>query len=154
VDLQPLIDHFLAKFATDATPTVTPEARQWLLERPWRGNVRELENTIERAVLLSRGRPIERADLEGVGISARPLVASRLAGMTIAEMERRLILDTLRATNNNRTRAAQQLGISIRTLRNKLAEYRAAGSLPPEAAMPPEAAGRHAALSDPAGARL
>jgi hypothetical protein len=53
-----------------------------------------------------------------------------LAGMTVAEVERRLILETLEHTSNNRTRAARQLGISIRTLRNKLAEYRAAGWLP------------------------
>jgi two-component system response regulator FlrC len=136
-DLDPLIEHFLGAAGVTVAGGITAEARQWLLERPWRGNVRELQNVIERAVLLSRGRPIERGDLEGAGMTARPFAGAgggvsgltSLAGLTIAEMERRLILETLRVTNNNRTRAAQQLGISIRTLRNKLAEYRAGGWL-------------------------
>jgi len=131
-DLDLLINHFLHFLGTSGKPgagSITADARQWLLDRPWRGNVRELQNVIERAVLLSRGRPIERGDLEGVGLSVRPMASAGLAGLTIAEMERRLILETLRVTNNNRTRAAQQLGISIRTLRNKLAEYRAGGWL-------------------------
>ena len=59
-----------------------------------------------------------------------PLVAGRLAGLTVREMERRLIAETLAYTNQNRTRAAKILGISIRTLRNKLAEYRRAGPTP------------------------
>ncbi len=133
-DLDLLIDHYLGTSGGAAAGGITAEARQWFLERPWRGNVRELQNVIERAVLLSRGRPIERGDLEGAGMAARPLATglsgvAGLAGLTIAEVERRLILETLRVTNNNRTRAAQQLGISIRTLRNKLAEYRAGGSV-------------------------
>jgi two-component system response regulator FlrC len=131
-DLDLLIEHFLGAAGAAAGGGISTEARQWLLDRPWRGNVRELQNVIERAVLLSRGRPIERGDLEGAGTVARPPATAGLAGLaglTIAEMERRLILETLRLTNNNRTRAAQQLGISIRTLRNKLAEYRAGGWL-------------------------
>ena len=128
-DLDLLIGHFLGLAGKASPDGITAEARQWLLDRPWRGNVRELQNVVERAVLLSRGRPIERGDLEGAGVSVRPVAAAGLAGVTIAEMERRLILETLRVTNNNRTRAAQQLGISIRTLRNKLAEYRAGGWL-------------------------
>ncbi len=129
-DLELLIDHFLAKFQGEQPAVLLPEAREWLIQRPWRGNVRELENTIERAVLLSRGCPIGRAALSGAETVAPPAPALSLAGMTIAEVERRLILETLQQTNNNRTRAARQLGISIRTLRNKLAEYRAGGWLP------------------------
>jgi two-component system response regulator FlrC len=93
--------------------------------------VRELENTVERAVLLSGGRRMELADVQGAGMGIPPVPTLKLAGMTVAEMERRLILDTLCETKNNRTRAAQLLGISIRTLRNKLAEYRAAGWVRP-----------------------
>jgi len=61
--------------------------------------------------------------------------------MTVAEVERRLILDTLQQTNNNRTRAARQLGISIRTLRNKLAEYRAGGWILPRDFTAPQTLG-------------
>jgi two-component system response regulator FlrC len=132
-DLELLIDHFLEKFGGGQAPVLSADARQWLLGRPWRGNVRELENAIERAVLLGRGCPVGLAEVSGNDVATPRAPMLGLAGMTVAEVERRLILETLEQTNNNRTRAARQLGISIRTLRNKLAEYRAAGWLPPNA---------------------
>jgi two-component system response regulator FlrC len=130
-DLEPLIDHFLAKFGQDPATAISPDARRALLGRSWRGNVRELENAVERAVLLSAGRCIELADVSPTSMVSPQIPTLRLAGMTVAEVERRLILETLEQLDNNRTRAARQLGISIRTLRNKLAEYRAAGWIPP-----------------------
>jgi two-component system response regulator FlrC len=149
-DLEPLIDHFLEKYGRSSAGAVTPEARGWMLACPWRGNVRELENTIERAVLLSAGRVIELADVEAGAVSGPQVPALRLAGMTVAEMERRLILETLRELESNRTRAARQLGISVRTLRNKLAEYRAAGWIRPgELAPGGGAAARRAVVSSP-----
>ena len=92
----------------------------------WPGNIRELENVIERSVLLASGNEIQ-AD----GISISGFVApveekpgqGLKPGMTISEAERLLIMKTLEHTNQNRTRAAHLLGISIRTLRNKLHEY-------------------------------
>jgi two-component system, response regulator FlrC len=92
---------------------------------PWRGNVRELENCVHRAVVLARGDTIEAADIEPSPGAARsgsePPPA--LVGRTVAEVERLLIVGTLRHTLGNRTHAANILGISIRTLRNKLREY-------------------------------
>jgi two-component system, response regulator FlrC len=96
---------------------------------PWRGNVRELENCVHRAVVLARGDTIEAADIEPSPGAARsgsePPPA--LVGRTVAEVERLLIVGTLRHTLGNRTHAANILGISIRTLRNKLREYGDAG---------------------------
>ena len=104
--------------------------------QPWRGNVRELENCIHRAVVLAGGPTIEAADIEPGGRAARPQgePAPALVGRTLAEVERLLIVDTLRHTLGNRTHAASILGISIRTLRNKLREYGDAGhAVPPPA---------------------
>jgi two-component system response regulator FlrC len=129
-DIALLIEHFLTRLAGERPAVITPEAQQWLCGRPWRGNIRELENAVERAVLLARGRPIGLAEIAGTEVPTPRAPMLGLAGLTVAEVERRLILETLEHTSNNRTRAARQLGISIRTLRNKLAEYRAAGWLP------------------------
>ena len=125
-------------------------ARAALLAHPWRGNVRELENTIHRAVLLARGPEItddairmpdgSRVD-EAIAVSGDPAaaraaqaaesVSRSFVGRTVSDMERDLILETLSHCLGNRTHAANILGISIRTLRNKLAEYRACGTMQP-----------------------
>jgi DNA-binding NtrC family response regulator len=96
----------------------------------WPGNVRELRNTMERAVIVCDGAVIETRHLPpGFGqLSSRPSVAEPNAvrvgvGTTVGEAERLLILKTLEATNNNKTRAAEILGISLKTLHNKLKEY-------------------------------
>jgi two-component system response regulator FlrC len=118
---------------------LTTCAVQKLVDWYWPGNVRELENVIERAVLISEGEQIAGADIALAGIEdAAPLMSlqngapqGELAlrpGMTVFEAERRLILRTLEYTGQNRTRAAGLLGISIRTLRNKLHEYNGIGS--------------------------
>ena len=97
----------------------------------WRGNVRELENTVHRAVLLSTGPEIDAIELPG---STAPITVASVAGgvaglvrRTMDEVERDLILHTLTHTLGNRTHAATILGISIRALRNKLRDYTAAG---------------------------
>ncbi len=96
----------------------------------WPGNVRELRNTLERAVIVCEGPSIEMKHLPpGFGsVMPRPAVqeanAVRLGvGTTVEEAEKLLILKTLEATNNNKTRAAEILGISLKTLHNKLKEY-------------------------------
>ncbi len=101
----------------------------------WPGNVRELRNTLERAVIVCDGSVVENRHLPpGFGsVAPRPPVqeanAVRLAvGTTVEEAERLLILKTLEATNNNKTRAAEILGISLKTLHNKLKEYGTAGA--------------------------
>ncbi len=128
-DIDLLIDHFLTRFGGHRR-TIDASAREFLRQHSWPGNVRELENLIERATLLNREGVLtvadfmteERADPAGGGQPS-------LAGLTVREIEKRLILDTLKFTNNNRSHAARMLGISIRTLRNKLAEYRTRGEL-------------------------
>jgi DNA-binding NtrC family response regulator len=108
--------------------TLDAGAGAWLERQPWPGNVHELEHALERAALVARGGVITAADLGDRHAPPR-IGFGGLAGLTVREMERRLIFDTLERTRNNRTQAAKLLGISIRTLRNKLAEYRSQGEL-------------------------
>ena len=134
-DIDALVDHFLPR-ASPGRPLGRRQAarrrrgRTRVLERrPWPGNVRELEHVIERAVLLAtrrrdRAPPTCRSTRSR---SPKPSPSGSLAGLTVHEVERRLIVETLRRTNNNRSHAAEMLGISVRTLRNKLAEYRTGG---------------------------
>ncbi len=95
----------------------------------WPGNVRELRNTLERAVIVCEGGLIESKHLPpGFGQSVKPVVNDPDAvhlevGTTVEEAEKLLILKTLHSTNNNKTRAAEILGISLKTLHNKLKEY-------------------------------
>lgn len=141
-DIQALARHFAAKLATvnGLPPRPLSEAAVRALEAmPWRGNVRELENCLHRAVVLARGESIEVEDI-CLGTPSRAIERPQasevgkggLVGRTVAEVERTLILDTLRHTAGNRTHAATILGISIRTLRNKLHHYVDEGvSVPP-----------------------
>jgi DNA-binding NtrC family response regulator len=151
-DIVALAEHFAAKYAEingmPARP-LSAAARQAIMTSSWPGNVRELENTLHRAVLLSSGTMIEAdalvapdGGLLGAPVRARGVVeqavetaeaATRgLVGRTVAEVEQNLILDTLDHCLGNRTHAAKILGISIRTLRNKLNEYEASGVPVPE----------------------
>ncbi len=138
-DIIALANHFVQKY-TEANglpaKTLTEETVNTLLANEWQGNVRELENTIHRAVLLSNEaeilpdviRPPEaltNLDNEPAAAAAATAeaVQQNLVGMTVAEVERDLILNTLDHCIGNRTHAANILGISIRTLRNKLKQY-------------------------------
>ena len=142
-DILELAHHFARKYAAVNGVPVRPlsaEARALVLKNPWRGNVRELENTLHRAVLLASGEAIgsdailspegEAFAAEGPAARAAQVAeaATRgLVGRTVAQVECDLILDTLDHCLGNRTHAAKILGISIRTLRNKLNEYVSAG---------------------------
>ncbi len=143
-DILELASHFAKKYAEANGIPVRPlsrEAQALMVKSPWRGNVRELENTLHRAVLLATGTEIAAEAIlspEGEAIGPSPGPAERaaqvaqaatrgLVGLTVAEVERDLILDTLDHCLGNRTHAARILGISIRTLRNKLNEYVEAG---------------------------
>jgi DNA-binding NtrC family response regulator len=129
-DLDALIDHFCARFAEGRRVAIAASARDYLHRHRWPGNVRELEHVMERALLLAAGPTITLADVR-LEDDIEPVTGAEalgsLAGLTVHEVERRLIFETLRRTNNNRSHAARMLGISIRTLRNKLAEYRLGG---------------------------
>ncbi len=121
-DIPLLAEHFLNRYASRYRKRVagfTEEALHYLQSLYWRGNVRELDNLIQRAVLLGKGEYIEVGDLKTEKCQRSDTVIK-----TIREMEKELIIRTLRMTGGNRTRAAESLGISVRTLRNKLNEYR------------------------------
>ncbi len=130
-DIGLLADHFLSRFCSRhgrQSARFTEEALRVLARHDWRGNVRELENRVERGVLLAEDGLITPAALgfteECSSVLSGPAPLTFRPGTTVSEMERQLILNTLRQVNHNRTRAAELLGISIRTLRNKLREYR------------------------------
>jgi two-component system response regulator FlrC len=136
-DLTLLADHFVKKFAKlNGLPpmTLSAEAQAKLTAHSWPGNVRELENCMHRAVLLSGGSEIGGATimLNGPGAGAAAAVGGALVGRTVSDVERELIINTLSHCLGNRTHAATILGISIRTLRNKLKQYSEGGFSVPQ----------------------
>lgn len=136
-DIIVLAKHFAKKYSElNDIPLkeMTPAAEQKLLNYLWPGNVRELENTVHRAVLLSTGDKIDEDAilLDDIDAVINPAAGTEMSGAefvgsTVASMERNLIIDTLKHTMGNRTTAANILGISIRTLRNKLKQYQDEG---------------------------
>jgi two-component system, response regulator FlrC len=148
-DILALAQHFAQKYAElNGFPLkpLSAEAQRALTSNHWKGNVRELENTIHRAVLLSTDDLIgvdalvspDGEDLTGAGgpaqraLQTAEAITRSLVGQTVARVEQDLILDTLDHCLGNRTHAARILGISIRTLRNKLNEYEAVGIVVPD----------------------
>ena len=147
-DILELAQHFARKYSeANAVPLrpISAEAKRVLTTNRWPGNVRELENTLHRAVLMAQGDEIgpdailtpdgARLDIGKTqpavahATMAAEQVTRALVGRTVADVERDLILETLKHCLGNRTHAANILGISIRTLRNKLNEY-ADGGVP------------------------
>ncbi len=151
-DILPLAIHFIEKYSKANGVDVkklSPAAETKLKAYHWPGNVRELENTMHRTVLLATGSSIEpdAIYLQGMLEAAAPQLATNtgvsntkagggLVGRTVDSVEQELILDTLNHCLGNRTHAANILGISIRTLRNKLKAYGEQG-----AAIPPPPTG-------------
>ena len=129
-DIPLLATHFVEKYNRidgKSVKGLTQASLDLLMGRSWRGNVRELENVIERAVLMSDGPYIEVEDLALTGVSRchAPHTTQAFSPLlSLREMEEKVILHTLDHTNDNRTHAAKILGISVRTLRNKLNEYK------------------------------
>ena len=130
-DISGLVEHFLQRYTKENARLalkLNDSARQALVDYDWPGNVRELQNAIERAVVLSTGPELTPADFnlrETVRRNTSNGDGLHLpAGATVAQMEKALIFRTLEHCGDNRTRAAEILGISVRTLRNKLKEYR------------------------------
>ena len=137
-DIPLLVLHFL-QLSTESLgvspPSIAPGTMEYLREYPWPGNVRELANAVERAVILSRGRPLTPESFALPNITAPPPVVLQLnrnddepraittdstRPINLNELERDAIQRALMLTGGNRTKAARLLGISERTLRNKL----------------------------------
>ncbi len=130
-DIPLLARHFVETFCVEngkpmlglAEPVVAK-----LMRLDWPGNVRQLQNVIERAVIMCNSEVIDEAILDLASeMHSSQAGAELTSDLTLREMERELILRKLRQTGGNRTRAADELGISVRTLRNKLHLYHAAG---------------------------
>jgi two-component system response regulator FlrC len=152
-DVGSLVDFFVCKYAAQyGKPVKKPSSAVWerFADYGWPGNVREMENLIERAMLLSQGQELELWDFwddveppsgtEAVEVvalasghsavaAANTSAAMEIGTQTLREVERQMILQALQANDNNRTHAAEILGISVRTLRNKLHEYRSQGMI-------------------------
>ncbi len=138
-DIPLLIAHFLKKFASRYQRPVrqlSRAARKFVLEHPWPGNVRQLENCIEHGVIFAQGETLELADLCGFfhekslargvaepSANANGLAAPLYFGGSLKELEEWYILDTLKRFSGNRTRSARFLGLSLRSLQYKLKRY-------------------------------
>src|SRR5262245_49856923 len=129
-DIPLLVETFISEFNArngKSVKALAPEALRLLQRYSWPGNVRELRNVIERAVILSPGDFIESAHLPGDS-SGPPLPTKQAVGltlgMTVDEAERRLIELTLAHTRDNKTLAAEMLGVTVKTLHNKLKRFR------------------------------
>ncbi len=168
-DIKVLTEYFMRHYLGEGAPRLSDQVLEALLNHPWPGNIRELQNAVQRAAILSAGSaprqsdfllsmsPTDQLDMlrdqrpspQSVPLHSASLQSTRLAdgvecvrevstpnedgalvirsGTTVQDMEKALILETLRASDYNRTEAAKLLGISIRTLRNKLHDYRQEG---------------------------
>ena len=123
-----LAEEFLRQFGTTegrAGISFSESARELLVQHPWPGNVRELRNAVERAVLITDGERIEACHLEDLhrDLHGRGGEPETKSAQTLARLEQAHIQETLRRTGGNRSQAAEILGISVRTLRNKLKLY-------------------------------
>ncbi len=133
-DVPDLINHFVRKYASASPSHVvrfSPELIERLQAYDWPGNVRELENFVRRALVLAPSPVVGMELLPEAGFqTGDPSMGGIEPGLTLRELERTLLEKTLGATGGNRTRAAGMLGVSLRTVRNKIREF----GLPPRSA--------------------
>jgi DNA-binding NtrC family response regulator len=122
-DIPALLRYFTKRYGNDANPQIDEETIELLGRYGWPGNVRELENLVQRSFALRGKLKITPSDLFEQTVE-NPEASPLQAGHSVSEMERKLIMATLDQTSGNRTHASKLLGISLRTLRNKLREYR------------------------------
>ena len=125
VDIPLLVAHFLTQYGGASPPKITDEAMEALQRYRWPGNIRELRNVIERAVLLANGGVIHAHDLPLQAVGPNGAAANGAAGaeMSLAELERRHIETVLTQSNWHQGKAATVLGISSKTLYRKIREY-------------------------------
>jgi DNA-binding NtrC family response regulator len=129
-DIPDLVNHFLARFAADSDKEIegiTPAALDALMEYHWPGNIRQLENSVERAVALSSGRMIDEKDIHLDTRQNKPAVVASSStmqflpeGMTLEQWEDNMIREALRRANGNKSQAARLLGLSRNALRYRL----------------------------------
>ncbi len=120
-DIKLLAEHFVERFARQMGKDIkgfTDEAMDRMMRHQWKGNVRELENVVQRAVLIAKGEYIDKEDL-----IIEDSVCGSITKGSIKDMEMEMILKTLKQTKGNKTQAARILGVSVRTIRNKLNNY-------------------------------
>jgi len=130
-DIYLLLNHFMSEFAVEnnlGAPQLTEQAVQILSDYHWPGNVRELRNFCEKMVVLKRGKEITEYDLEPRFLAKKDDVASdgnqsSFNDLSVEENEKRLLRNALARSGGNRTKAAQMLGVSRRTLHRKLAQW-------------------------------
>lgn len=125
-DIPDLVKHFLKMHETTTSEkTICPEALECLLKHNWPGNIRELKNTIENLVILSDGNNIGVCDLpEKIRGIIDVETLEQKANMSLSDLEKQHIINTLSRMNGNKTHVAEVLGISIKTLYNKLNSYK------------------------------
>jgi DNA-binding NtrC family response regulator len=127
-DIPLLVNYFLTRFSAlyeRRAPEIDAEMMVALQNNDWKGNIRELENIIERAVLIGSWPALPGHERQGQEtIAEDPTQIAIRPGLSVKAVEEALIKRTLHAVNDHRERAAQMLGISVRTLRNKLREYK------------------------------
>jgi len=128
-DIVPLARHFVARIADGRRPRFSVEAEALLRSHPWPGNVRELENTVQRALILATGELIAANDIVLSSANTRAPTSADATVTDIKTLERDHILATLKEVGGSRKLAIQRLGISERTLRYKLQQYRLEGVL-------------------------
>jgi DNA-binding NtrC family response regulator len=129
-DIPDLVEHFVRKYAPPSrTVRLTDELLRRLMEYDWPGNERELENVVRRILVLSSDRVAGVEVLEGRELADKKTSSASFPteGVTLRDMEKQLLERTLESTGGNRTRAAEILGVSLRTVRNKIREF----GLPP-----------------------
>jgi DNA-binding NtrC family response regulator len=128
-DIAVLAEHFARRYAAAGRVlSLDPELVRRLEDYDWPGNVRELSNLVRRAVVLASGQTIGLEALENMKLAHAEPVPDRLEpGLSLVHVEKRLFELTLTATGGNRSRAAEMLGVSLRTVRNKIRDY----GLPP-----------------------
>ena len=128
-DVPLLVNHFVRKFAEKnrrSVECITPACMELLCRYPWPGNVRELENAIERGVILMRGDQLTEKSLPLTIQRQETLVADDMSDerpASLFEAEKNMILQTLSETSGNKSEAARRLGITRKTLQNKLHKY-------------------------------
>jgi DNA-binding NtrC family response regulator len=141
-DIPDLVNYFVRKYALASRSKVvefSPELLDRLQAYDWPGNVRELENFVRRALVLAPGTVVGLELLPETGFQSGEAGSEGIApGLTLRELERTLLEKTLGATGGNRTRAAGMLGVSLRTVRNKIREY----------GLPPRSCGQGKVMSD------